>query len=290
MPYNDVGYLGDLWKHFPLCECLANEQPNRFIDVEPTLPFERITGTPAQQYGVLHIAKKIHYTDVLKQSQLWKLLTLDSRNSGGIFSYLGSTVQSTQTLSADSQFIVLGQDEKVEAAARSYFKAQTHPLKAKFHLGESKKAFYDLSLELGKGDFVFVAPHEVFTADTRGYRYFDGFCRAIRCGAQGLVWYEFTGYQEQKSIHQQLQSFLGDNVLLRGVEIFSTQMKERPSHHQPNTALPMAGFGVLAGHFKKSTYDTMYAMARELQRVYKNSLVNGLYDGSLEVKEYSIMI
>jgi integrase len=74
MSYRHFGRIGDIWKHIPLCEFLAIEQPTSYIETNSAFPEYQLTGTFEQQYGVLDVEKNIKKSQIIQQSVYWKSL------------------------------------------------------------------------------------------------------------------------------------------------------------------------------------------------------------------------
>ena len=89
MPYAYYGRIG-VWKHLPLCEFLAIEKPLRYVETNAAYPDYEICGTPEQNYGVLHVARNIAKSFLVRDSVYWRTICSASENTDRVLRYLGS--------------------------------------------------------------------------------------------------------------------------------------------------------------------------------------------------------
>ncbi|NMG09846.1 hypothetical protein [Brasilonema sp. UFV-L1] len=106
MSYRHFGRIGDIWKHIPLCEFLAIEQPTSYIETNSAFPEYQLTGTFEQQYGVLHVEKNIKKSQIIQQSVYWKSLSSIFENRNGVSKYLGSPALALNILGASANKFV----------------------------------------------------------------------------------------------------------------------------------------------------------------------------------------
>ena len=89
MSFKHFGNLGDIFKHIPLCEILAIEQPRRYIDTNSAYPFYDLADeTEEQRYGVYHVARHINQSNLLSSSHWWQALKTSNKHE--FEKYMGS--------------------------------------------------------------------------------------------------------------------------------------------------------------------------------------------------------
>ena len=65
MSYTHYGEIGDIWKHLPLCEFLANEKPRYYIESNSAYPVYELTPSWERDYGIYTILGNIAQSSIL---------------------------------------------------------------------------------------------------------------------------------------------------------------------------------------------------------------------------------
>ena len=64
MPYSHFGEIGDLWKHLPLCEILAMEKPEVYVESNSAYSSYSLSHTERQEFGIYTFLAKVKEYDI----------------------------------------------------------------------------------------------------------------------------------------------------------------------------------------------------------------------------------
>lgn len=289
MPYQHFGKIGDVWKHLPLCEFLAIEKPIRYVDTNAAYPDYRLTGTPEQEYGILLVARNIAKSPLIRESVYWRTLSSLPENADGIITYLGSPRLALDILDASATEYIFFDIEEAPLRDIEHFCQEAGLSSMVICRNEdSIEGLFSLGEKLDSDTFLFVDPYFVHEENPNRHTYFEGFCRAIRNGAKGMLWYGFDTIPQKDSLREGFSMWRTEDAstLLTGIEMVSTIISDDPPHANPG----VLGCGILVGNLSTTSRRTFDRLAKETVYLYHGSMMFGEYSGDLTCERYEIGI
>lgn len=287
MPYQYFGRIGDIWKHLPLCEFLAIEQPNSYIETNAGYPEYSLTGTPEQDYGIGMVERRIDRCASLEESVYWRLLKRVPGNEKTVSRYLGSAALAMHVLGPrGTKFTFYDLEEEALCALRSYSRALS--LTDVVCLREdSRSALAILAGRLAPDCFVHIDPYFVHKADAQGNTYFSGFVRVAASGAKGILWYGFNTLGERARLHAFFERQpTPKGQVLRGMEIMSVLI----GRHRPVVNPGVLGCGILVANLSDKSQAVFSRLAHDLVQLYQGATMFQSYPGDLRCEEFQVRI
>ncbi len=289
MSYRHFGRIGDIWKHIPLCEFLAIEQPTSYIETNSAFPEYQLTGSFEQQYGILHVQKNIKKSQFIQQSVYWKLLSSISENRNGISKYLGSPALALNILGySANKFVFFDIEEACLKEIADYAKKINLTSKTNCRNQDSVDGLISMVEDLGSQDFIHVDPYFIYNKNANNNSYYDAFCLAMRKGVMGMLWYGFNTIKEREVLHNVVRSQTANTgkTRLQGIEIMSILLDENILDVNPG----VLGCGILIGNLSEVSRKSFQKMAREVTNIYRDSTMFDKYPGELKFEEFEIQI
>lgn len=288
MSYRHFGRIGDIWKHIPLCEFLAIEQPTNYIETNSAYPEYQLTGSFEQQYGILHVEKNIKQSQLIRDSVYWQVLSSIAENKGGISKYLGSPALALNILKETNKSFVFFDIESACLKAISDYAKKLNIVNEIICKNEdSVNGLINLTKELKSSDFIHVDPYRIHEKNAQGNSYFDAFVKAITQGVKGMLWYGFNTSQEREDLHQGFaQTGIVSKTSLQGIEIASILLEENILDVNPG----IWGCGILIGNLSEVSRRYFKKIALEVINIYRYSTMFDKYSGELKLAEFEIKI
>lgn len=292
--YIFFGRFSNIWKHIPLCEFLAIEKPNSYIDTNCGAPEYQLTGSSEQQYGIFHIEKNIEKSEIIQKSVFWNILTSISENKSGISKYLGSPGFALKILGEiTNKFMFFDIKSNYLKETANYAKKLNLANKANkefFYINEdSLNGLFKMIPELGTEDFINFDPYFIHQKNDNNLCYFDVFCMAMRKGIMGMLWYGFNTLRKREFLHNAIfksQFNSSSKTHLHGIEIMSILL----SDHRLDVNPGVLGCGILIGNLSENSHQSFRKMAQEITNIYKESTMFDKYSGELRFEEFEIQV
>jgi len=76
MGYKHFGEIGDIWKHFPLCDVVKIENIQTYVETNSAYFDYNLENTKEQAYGIGHFINKSKTNNRLQQTTYYKLIEL----------------------------------------------------------------------------------------------------------------------------------------------------------------------------------------------------------------------
>lgn len=289
MSYRHFGRIGDIWKHIPLCEFLAIEQPTNYIETNSAYPDYQLTGSFEHQYGILHIEKNIKKSDLIGQSVYWRVLSSISENKNGLSKYLGSPALALNILKgATKNFVFFDIEQACLREIAECAKKLNIAGQITCRNEDSVNGILDMVDNLKSRDFIHVDPYLIHQKNASGNSYFEVFVRVMRQGVMGMLWYGFNTLKEREDLHNGFREQAGiiSRKRLQGIEIRTVLLEESISDVNPG----VLGCGILIGNLGETSQRYFKEMALEVTNIYQNSTMFGKYPGQLKFEEFEIEI
>lgn len=288
MSYRHFGRIGDIWKHIPLCEFLAIEQPTSYIETNSAYPEYQLTSSFEQQYGILYIEKNIQQSPLIQNSVYWQVLNSITENQNGISRYLGSPALALNILGANTEkFVFYDIEEPCLEHIAEYAKKLNLTSKIFYKNEDSVNGLINMIEELSQEDFVHVDPYLIHQKNPNGNSYFDAFVKAMRKGVKGMLWYGFNTSQERNALHEGFQEMNNtSNRRLLGIEVISVLLDENILDINPG----VWGCGILIGNLSDVSNQYFKQIVLEIIKIYQGSTIFNKYSGELKFEEFEIQI
>lgn len=270
MPYRHFGNIGDVWKHLPLCEILAIEQPKVYVETNAAYAQYTLQGTPRQQYGVGHLYAYADDADAVAGSHYVQHLKAANHSAAEPHIYLGSCALAMHMLRDTARrFIICDIEAEALESNAAYAKALGLDATVETVLGDSIAGTLGLLPELSDDTFLHIDPYHIFEPNDAGQTYFDVFLAATRRGLRCMLWYGyFTGDEQAALIGRIRADLVADARVsldqIHGVDVWLDSLA--PDRIVANPGV--VGCGVLTGNLSRDSRDAVDALAAGLVHVY----------------------
>jgi 23S rRNA (adenine2030-N6)-methyltransferase len=74
MSYSHYGKIGDVWKHLSLCSFLNSEKPKKYIEINSSKAYYKLSNTPEQNFGVYTFLSESPKSNILVNSPYYRIL------------------------------------------------------------------------------------------------------------------------------------------------------------------------------------------------------------------------
>ena len=245
MPYKHAGEYGDVLKHLPLCDVLANEKPLRYHETNSAYSGYEITENPNTEYGILGILDKLDDCDYLR---------VQKENGIDNLHYTGSPGLAIGVLQSNAIYYFHDiEREALEDIARfSEIRGLERHVNA--YCGDSIQAFLCDDHVLDEDDFVHVDPYTLFDNNELGNSFFDVFEKAVASKAKTMLWYGYGSLYDQNLIWEHLE-YLADKHQ-KGISSFDIWQKCMTNEgYRLNPGVP--GCGIAFANLSSDSIDVV---------------------------------
>lgn len=269
MSYSHAGEIGDIWKHFPLCEILARETPKRYFETNSAFAKYLLPRNSFKEYGVFYFLHKVPPSFVDKSKYVDILKKIDTEKSRV---YFGSPAQAMMTLSNSADYFFHDIEELPLKDICNFSVSLGLQEKVTTVLGDSISSFLDGRYMLTCDDFVFIDPYQPFDRNSSGCSFFDIFVRAYMSKAKTVLWYGYDNLKSRNAIHNELcrisKTYSSGNIYT--FDIWQDCMQE--DYCAVNPGVP--GCGLAVTHLSDGSVKKTEEMLCLIKRIYKNVLFN----------------
>jgi 23S rRNA (adenine2030-N6)-methyltransferase len=113
--------------------------------------------------------------------------------------------------------------------------------------------------------------------------FFDLFLEAAKKGIKAMIWYGFMTKNDRKDIHrvikEKAENHKNDNLFC--IEVFLRNIREDTVLFNPG----IVGSGIITCNLYCKSNEKAYNLAKELELIYKDSIVFDGYGGDLRVEK-----
>jgi 23S rRNA (adenine2030-N6)-methyltransferase len=267
MPYKHAGEYGDVWKHLPLCEVLAIENPLRYHESNSAYSGYNISVTPYTEYGILKVLGLNN--DEFMNSEYYMVL---KKNGIDNLRYTGSPGLAMEILSNNARYFFHDIEREALDDVEAFAKRKGLQDNVKIFCGDSIRAFMDKDYLIDDSDFIFLDPYMPFDINEIGLNFFDIFIKAITAQAKTILWYGYGSLSDQQRILERLKYLASDNK----VEIwsFDVWLKSVDAHgFEINPGVP--GCGLACAYLSNESVSVMKKYLEFVERCYSHATYNG---------------
>lgn len=264
MSYTHYGKQAEVWKHLPLCDLIAIEQPSVYVETNSAYADYELQATPEQRYGIYRFLEKAvnHPVKESLYSRLERTASAENR-------YLGSPGLAMSIRGQESRYVFFDIDEE---ALRSIGKfGEKHRLndRIELHLGNSIAGMRELLPSLPLTSFIHIDPYRIDAPDANGYTYLDVFEQASKLHLKCFLWYGYQTLQEKEALERLIKS------RCRGMEgvIFSCQALTLSIIEREKTPCEpgVLGSGLLTSNLSDAGRQKIAAAAGLLTEFYRGA-------------------
>lgn len=201
MSYSHYGKQAEVWKHLPLCDIIALEQPTLYVETNSAYANYSIGQTPEQLYGIYHFLEKAKSHPI--KSSIYYQLENAAIQTG---QYMGSPALAMSILENRSQYIFYDLDK--EALSNVKIFGKTHNLSKFIQLRnqDSISGMMELLPQLPETTLIHVDPYTINDPNKEGHTYLDVFTRATKLGLKCFLWYGYQTLKDKKELEQLITS------------------------------------------------------------------------------------
>ena len=287
MPYRHYGNIGDVWKHLPLCETLAIEQPTVYVETNAAYAAYTLEGTARQQYGVGHTYAHASRSSVVDDSRYLQLLRSVNDDATMPQTYLGSPALALRILGRSCERYVFF-DLEAPALANDIAYAGALDLNGNVEtlLGDSIAGTLRLLPQLSRDAFLHIDPYLVFDPNRTGQTFFDVFLAAAGRGLRCMLWYGYFTGNERTLLAARMQAAVVGIPDIDGAQIYGVDIAMAAMQPDSVVANPgVVGCGVLTANLSQASREAIAALGRGLVTVYKEGVTFEGRPGQLQMSE-----
>jgi 23S rRNA (adenine2030-N6)-methyltransferase len=278
MPYPHFGNIGDIWKHLPLCEIIACEKIDCYVETNSAFAEYDLFGTVTQKYGVFHFYEQSGQNSVLNNSKYYQILkSINPENK--IKKYLGSPGLAIEILQQNTnRFIFYDIEQEPLESIGIYSKIKNIGKKIELYNSDSLASMFSLSGSLDKDSFIFIDPYLITNVDNFGRNYLDLFKHLSEKGYKCFLWYGFTTHEEKNILNTiireavQIDEAHGSTC----IEIIIKSIQKDFIKINPG----ILGCGILTANLSNSSNTKINHLCDELVKIYKGCTFES-FDGEL---------
>ena len=271
MGYKHFGRIGDIWKHFPLCEIVSNEIIETYIETNSGYFDYELGHSEEQDYGIGWFIKKSQNVTELENSQYFKII----KPFYDTDMYLGSCGQVIHIIRNKAKkyiFFDLDKDALISIERAVNELGISH--KVETRQMDSATGLINLIPELNQKAFVHIDPYLIHQPNNDGYSYLDGFFEALKRGVKSFLWYGFRTLKEKREINDIL-IVRTDQTRTKKIscdELIIKEIQEDSININPG----VLGCGILTSNLNIKSIGIISDSAKVLVEMYRDSKYKGV--------------
>lgn len=270
MPYRHYGNIGDVWKHLPLCEVLAIEQPTTYVETNAAYAAYTLTGTPRQRYGVGQLYAHSDRSEAIAGSRYLTLLRAVNGEAPTPRTYLGSPALAMQVLKDRAErFVFFDLEAPALANDVAYAGALDLTGRVETVVGDSIAGTLALLPDLDAGTFLHVDPYLIFEPNEAGDTYVDVFLAAAARGLRCILWYGYFTGDERAWLAERIREAVADHPGVDGARLYGAEIAM--ALMQPDAVIVnpgVVGCSVLTANLSPRSREAIAALSAGLVAVY----------------------
>lgn len=293
MANRHFGEIGDLWKHLPLAEIIAIEQPKNIWETHAGSAQYELTHSYERDYGVYYFYEHIPTSTSLSSSNYAQILNnLEQQNQ--LYVYPGSPFIAMQLLcNTRSHFVFCDLDENSitnirEIAANLGISISRIEIVQEDGLDYINKLGSELPHDNLSQTLVHIDPYHPLEKSILGLNSFDLFCRLSKRGIKCVLWYGYESISWQKTIFDAL------NLARQESEITASQIEfwcgdiqlhlTRDPSFAINTGL--VSCGIITSNLSAKTIAICDRLGKGLEKLYATAQLADGRSGAMEYKSF----
>jgi 23S rRNA (adenine2030-N6)-methyltransferase len=276
--------IGDVWKHGPLVEILTTMRPDFYAETHAGSARYRLTPSPERSYGVYHLLQTAATASEVDRSPYLDILRRHTSNPEPI--YPGSPVLAMEVLGDSACYQFCDVDPTSIQSIHAW--AATHGVQGVETvvgdgLGAVRARLRALDRSAAGRTFVFLDPYQPFeAAEGLGTSAVDFLVELASSGFLALLWYGFD-HASRAATQDQLRMAMGaaGRDAVWWAEMVPSYLEDPrfPFHSG------FVGCGLVGVNLSAMAVEACAAYGRGLERVYRDAVALGCYDGSLHYQQ-----
>lgn len=201
MGYSHYGKQAEVWKHLPLCDIIAQEQPTTYVETNSAYANYTLTHTPEQQYGIYHFIAKG------KENSVNNSLYFQIENEAmQMNQYIGSPGLAMSILKNTCQYIFFDLDADALQNIEKFGKKQALNKQIILHNIDSLTGMTELLPKLPPNSFIHIDPYLINKPGSNGYTYLDIFIEASKLKIKCVLWYGYQTLNEKRELEELIRN------------------------------------------------------------------------------------
>lgn len=273
MAYSHYGKQAEVWKHLPLCDIIAHEQPSVYIETNSAYAAYTLCGSAEQEYGIYHFLRNREAHEVSK-SRYYQLEKKAMQSN----QYIGSPGLAMSILKEASRYIFFDIDREALQSIESFAASRQLSDKIECRHQDSIKGLSELLPKLPASTLIHIDPYRIDEPGENGYTYLDLFCQATGHGLKCFLWYGYQTLSEKEALEKLIQSSLTEK------ERYSLSCHELTLRsivqNDPDCTPGVLGSGLLTSNLSKQSIATIAVYSKLLVELYREATYRE-FDGEL---------
>ena len=299
MANKHYGNIGDIWKHLPLAEIVAIEQPRRYWESHAGSAQYRLAHSDDRDYGVFSFLAGASASIDLGESGFVCLLDGLRTKTGRLRTYPGSPRIAMELLGKRAEYVFCDIDGGSLATIRRAARSLGIPARSVKRIKADGVVTLAGALErLPAGDragtLVFIDPcagDEPFTRTGSRPSPMDLFSVTVAAGAKAALWYWFESRADRESAWGNMWASLADRgVRPEAVRLWAGEICleaiDRPGSYDPG----IKGCGILCGNLSGRAVSASSRLGYELSRIYRRSRLPDGTTGAFDFRSIPLEI
>lgn len=274
MANRHFGQIGDIWKHLPLADVLAIEQPAFYWESHAGSAQYELTHSEARDYGVYHFLKHAYQNDILADSAYFWLTSTMAQADKPM--YPGSPGIAMATLSPkDTSFLFYDTDQaSLDSIAHTAkeLDGPTHRVKAVCadSLSHMRDQFRNMSFTQANETFLFIDPYNLLETDAQGMNALDLFCTAALKGIKTMLWFGAQNQDEYNKLLLELhQAFFMHHLDMEEHHVWLGRIRLSDTDNVDQGFNPgVWGCSILCANLSHESLATCAHLGRALEQTY----------------------
>jgi 23S rRNA (adenine2030-N6)-methyltransferase len=276
--------IGDVWKHGPLVEVLTTMRPDLYAETHAGSASYQLTPSPERGYGVYHLLHEAAAAPDVDHSCYLDILRRHTSTAEPIFP--GSPALAMQVLGDSARYLFCDTDPASVASIQAW--AATHGIQGVATVvGDGVTAVRARVMPLDRTAagraLVFLDPYQPFEViQELGISAVDFLAELATSGLPALLWYGFD-HASRPATQDQLRTAMdaaGHDAVWCAEIVPSYLGDPRFPFHSG-----FVGCGLVGVNLSATAVRACAAYGRGLERVYRDAVALGRYDGSLHYQQ-----
>lgn len=276
--------IGDVWKHGPLVQVLTAMRPHLYAETHAGSASYQLTPSPERGYGIYHLLRKATAAPDVDQSPYLDILRRHTNIAEPVFP--GSPALAMQVLGGSARYLFCDTDPASVTSIQGW--AAAHGIKGvETVVGDGVTAVRARVMPLDRTAaaraLVLLDPYQPFEpVQELGISAADFLGELATSGVPALLWYGFD-HASRPTSHDQLRTVMdaAGHEAVWCAEIVPSYLEDHrfPFHSG------FVGCGLVGVNLSATAVQACAAYGRGLERVYRDAVALGRYDGSLHYQQ-----
>lgn len=262
MAYSHYGKQAEVWKHLPLCDIIAHEQPSVYVETNSAYAEYTLCGSAEQEYGIYHFLRNGEEHEV--RNSRYYLLEEKAMQSSR---YIGSPGLAMSLLRGSSRYIFFDIDPEALQSIESFAASRQLSDRIECRHQDSIQGLLELLPELPASTLIHIDPYLIDQPGENGYTYLDLFGEATARGLKCFLWYGYQTLDEKEGLESLIRTSLPDK------ERHSLSCHELTlrsiAQSDPSCTPGVLGSGLLTSNLSRQSIEAIDSYSRVLVEFYR---------------------